>query len=499
MMDGFRPAGQHSALLALDVGTSGCKGAIYQPDGQLLAEASAGYTVQRPAPWYVEQQPDDWWNAAAQVCHQLLEQAPVSAVAGIGLCGQVPTMLLVDEAGRALGPAITWQDRRAEAEAVWLREQVGAEHLRAWLGLDLPVDAGWPPARLLWWQRHQPASIRRARHVLMAKDYLLLRLTGVFASDAWSAKGLIHLLTGAAPPAYYARLGLPSTLAPPIRAPYTVAGAVTPEAAAVTGLRAGTPVVTGWSDALCGMAGAGAFQTAGVAFNLTGTSEIVGCSGAQPTAGLLFIPGEISGGTAVGYGPTQSGGDSLAWFGEWTGAGFDAAAAAAESVRAGESEVVFLPYLQGERAPLWDTAARGAFFGLLRQHTLGHGSRAVMEGVVMSVRHILETCGVMPGSDTVVRAAGGGTRLKVWNQIRADVLGLTVEIVEQSSATTLGAAMLAAVGAGLYPDLSAASAMIRIERACTPDAALAAHYNRLYRQFRAAYPLMKAMFAADEG
>lgn len=483
-------------LLALDIGTSSCKGAVYQPDGQLAAEASAAYSVQRPAPLTVEQQPDDWWSAVVTVCRELLQSVPAASIAGIGLCGQVPTMLLVNDAGQALGAAITWQDRRAEAEAVWLREQVGADRLREWLGLDLPVDAGWPPARLLWWQRHQPEVISRARHVLMAKDYILLRLTGTFASDAWSAKGLIHLLAGSAPPAYYDLLGLPPTLAPPIIPPQEVAGSITADAAALTGLLPGTPVVTGWSDALCGMAGAGAFQKAGIAFNLTGTSEIVGYSGGQPAAGLLSIPAPISGGVGVVYGPTQSGGDSLTWFADWTGAGFAVVAAAAENIPAGESDIVFLPYLQGERAPIWDTAARGAFFGLLRQHTLGHGSRAVMEGVAMSVRHILETCGVVPGSDTVVRAAGGGTRLAVWNQIRADVLGLPVEIIEQTNATTLGAAMLAAVGAGLYPDLSAAAAMVRIEAVYTPNTTLTGHYDRLYRQFRAAYPLLKDMLAA---
>ncbi len=229
-------------ILALDVGTSSCKGAIYARDGRLSAEASASYTVQRPAQMWAEQKPDDWWTAAMAVCRTLLQQADPAQVAGVGLSGQVPTMALIDADGDALGPAITWQDRRAEAEAVWLREQVTREQFRAWLGLDLPIDAGWPPARMLWWQRHQPESISKARRVLMAKEFVLRRLTGREASDAWSAKGLAHLLTHEAPADFYALLGVPASLAPEILPPFEVAGRVTEAAAAQTGLRAGTPV-----------------------------------------------------------------------------------------------------------------------------------------------------------------------------------------------------------------------------------------------------------------
>lgn len=482
-------------VLALDVGTSSCKGAVYCRDGILVAQASEGYGIQRPAPMWVEQQPDDWWQAAQTVCWQLVREVGPESIAGVGLSGQVPTMLLVDEAGNALAPAITWQDRRAEAEAAWLRENVSLDQLRDWLGMDLPVDAGWPPARMLWWRRNQPDLLAQARGVLMAKDYLLLKLTGAFASDAWSAKGLIHLLTGSAPETYYQTLDISASVAPLISAPYAALGVVTDEAARLTGLRAGTPVVTGMSDALCGMAGTGAFSNPDIAFNLTGTSDITGCSGKSAVSGLLFIPAEITGDVAVLYGPTQSGGDSLAWFAEWVGMPIESVIGVAEATTAGASDLIFLPYLQGERAPLWDTSARGAFIGLMRQQGMGEGARAVMEGVAMSARHILELCDISPSPERVVRVAGGGARVPLWNQIRADVLGMTVEVIEQQNVATLGAAMLAAVGAGLYVDLSAASAMVRIETTYTPAPVLREHYERLYGRFRAAYPALKPVLA----
>ena len=487
-------AGKRNLLLALDIGTTSCKGAVYQVDGSLMAEASYSYSVQRPNELWVEQKPQDWWLGVSEVCQHLLQQVAAEDIAGIGLSGQVPTMLLIDKEGEPLNSAITWQDRRAEAEAKWLNEHIGQQQLTDWLGLELPLDAGWPPARLLWWSRHQPELIARAQAVLMAKDFILFKLTGRICSDAWSSKGIVHLLTGEAPSEYYDALNIPVAIAPEILAPYTVAGKVSAEASASIGLEKGTPVITGWSDALCGMAGTGSFQKSKIAFNLTGTSEIIGCSDVKPSPGLLHIPADVTDGIDILYGPTQSGGDSLVWLAEWTNSEIEQLIAAAAEVPPYECNLIFLPYLNGERAPIWDSDARGAFLGLLRSHELGHASRAVMEGVAMSVRHILETCQIFPSETQIVRAAGGGTRSHVWNQIRADVLGMTLEVVAQHNATTLGAAMLAAVGTGFYSDLSEAAAMVDVENVYFPSSQLRDHYDQLYKQFRTAYPVLKTVF-----
>ncbi len=485
-------------LLALDLGTSGCKGALYDAGGVLLAEASQPYPVARPAPLWVEQDPALWWEAACAVCRRLTADGAAASIAAVGLSGQVPTMLLVDDSGTPLAPAITWQDRRADAEAAWLREHVGAAQLADWLGLDMPIDAGWPPARLLWWRRQQPDLLARAHRVLMARDFLTLRLTGEFCSDAWSAKGLAHLLTGEAPAAYYAMLDIPPALAPRILPPTAVAGTVQSAAAALTGLLPGTPVVVGWSDALCGMAGTGAVGSDGLAFNITGTSEIVGRSGDRPTPGLLHIPAALTGGAPIIYGPTQSGGDSLVWFAQWLGSAGEIGQVStlAASAPPGAAGLLFLPYLQGERAPIWDTAARGAFVGLRRQHGPAHGARAVLEGVAMSVRHVLETAGTPRGSDAVLRVTGGSSRADLWNQIRADVTGMQVEVLEQTDASTLGAAMLAAIGAGLYQDLAAAGAMVRVRALHPPNAAHRDLYDALYGAYRTLYPALQPIFAS---
>jgi xylulokinase len=209
----------------------------------------------------------------------------------------------------------------------------------------------------------------------------------------------------------------------------------------------------------------------------------------------MHVPAAVTGSTPVLYGPTQSSGDSLVWFAEFVGRPVTEIMALAATAPAGAGGVIFLPYLAGERAPLWDSAARGALVGLHREHGAGVGARAVLEGVAMSVRHVLETCGVVPDPNRTLRVAGGGARDAVWNQIRADVTGLTVEVVEQSEATLLGAAMLGAVGAGLYPDLPAASAMIQIGHHVAPDPARSDLYQTLYARYRALYPALTGVFS----
>ncbi|MFN8380193.1 MAG: FGGY family carbohydrate kinase, partial [Anaerolineae bacterium] len=223
-------------ILALDVGTGSLKGALYSlADGSLIAEHSVGYGLQRPQPMWVEQSPADWWSAVQTTCQALCTDAYVAHIRAVGLTGQVPTMVLVDREGQAVAPAISWQDRRAEAEALWLRREVGAGQLADWLGLDMPIDPGWPPARLLWLARYRPDWIAQSHKILLAKDYIGCQLTGTFCSDAWSAKGLAHLSTGEPPAGYYERIGFPAALAPSILPAHQIIGGVTPAASARTG------------------------------------------------------------------------------------------------------------------------------------------------------------------------------------------------------------------------------------------------------------------------
>ena len=495
-----RSAKPHPQVIGLDVGTTSCKAGLFDSHGQLLALASAGYPVDRPRPGFVEQDPERYWAAAVQCLRELLAspRADVARLAGLSSCGQAPTMLLLDAGGLPVRPAILWQDTRAVAEAEALARDPGTDTLARWMGVRWPVDASLPLARLLWLKRHEPDTLAHTAVTFQPKDLVHLRLTGRAATDPWSAKGLAHQGTYQPIDAIREMAGLDRSILPPTLPSGAVMGTVSAGGAATTGLPEGLPVAAGWTDALAAMLGAGAFGRAGLAADVSGTSEVVGlCLPERPrdTGALLAAP-VLDTGRWVLYGPTQASGGSFGWalaaIGPQppdAGAALDAAAA----VAAGAEGLIFLPYLEGERAPLWDPRARGAFIGLSSGHGQAHLFRAVLEGVACSVRHILNLAEGLAGLPAEeVRVAGGGARLALWNQIKADVVGRPVVPGATSENGVLGAAMLAALGAGLYAGVTAAGeAMVQVHSPLAPRAEHRDVYDRAFRRYAALYPRLR--------
>lgn len=495
-------------LLGIDIGTSSCKVAVYDARGNLLVQASQPYEVHRPGPYMAEQDPEDWWEAASKSVQEVLARGSIcpADIAGIGLSGQTPTQVFVDSTGRAVRPAIIWEDSRAQSEAEWIRQNIGMEKMRAFLGMYLPIEPTWPPARLLWVARHEPDTLERTGAVLQPKDFVGLRLTGARFSDAWSSKGLVSVADGRTSSRYLELLCLPDHIIPSIYKPFEVVGVVRREAAEVTGLREGIPVVAGWSDALCGVLASGCFARPGIGFNVTGTSEIVGlsCGDVSDTAGLVPIPGHILGTAGALYGPTQSGGASLAWFkesfmllqshGELEDAdAFRIIEEEAALAPAGCSGLIFLPYLQGERAPIWDPDAKGAFVGITGSHRTSHFVRAVMEGVAYSVRHVLETAERGSGLKAEeIRISGGASRSALWTQMRADVTGCPVRRLKVLETSTLGAAILASVGARVFTSLREATEnMVHVEETVEPSDRTHEVYDKLFQLYKRLYPALK--------
>ncbi|HHY46984.1 MAG TPA: hypothetical protein GX506_06770 [Firmicutes bacterium] len=495
-------------FLGIDIGTSSCKVAVYDTKGNLVVQASRPYGVHRPGPYMAEQDPEDWWEAASQSIREVLARGVVhpADIAGIGLSGQTPTQVFVDSTGKAVRPAIIWEDSRAQSEAEWIRQNIGTEKMKAFLGMYLPIEPTWPPARLLWVARHEPTTLERTRTVLQPKDFVGLRLTGVRFSDAWSSKGLVSVADGRISSDYLRLLCLPDHIVPDTYRPFEVVGSVRPEAAEATGLREGTPVVAGWSDALCGVLASGCFARPGIGFNVTGTSEIVGisCGDVSDTAGLVPVPGHLLGTAGALYGPTQSGGASLAWFKE----GFMSIQSSGEledtdvfrliekeaaMAPAGSCGLIFLPYLQGERAPIWDPDAKGAFVGITRSHRAAHFIRAVMEGVAYSVRHVLETAEHGSGLKAQeIRISGGASRNALWTQMRADVTGCPVRRLKVLETSTLGAAMLASVGARVYSNLQEATEnMVHVEESIEPSDRMHEVYDQMFQVYKRLYPALK--------
>jgi xylulokinase len=427
--------------LGLDLGTSSLKAAVVGDDGRLLGVARASYPT-HAAGAVVEQDARDYDGALAAVLQDLGDHLP--GVEGVGLVGQTPTLVLVDDHGEPVAPAIVWRDARAAAEAGELEARFGAG-ARPLVGMDLPWSPSFPPARLLWLAHHASGVQARTRWVLQPKDFLGHRLTGAIASDPWSSKGLCDVRTSAPATELLAALGWSDHVVPPIRPAWEPLGAVR---AAAHGLRAGVPVSVGWSDALAGMLAVGAFD-APTAFVISGTSDIAGISAHREpvdSSGLLSIPSTCAP-LPVVYGPTQSSGGSVDWWARILGVEPDDLVALA--AKADGSAPVFTPYLAGERAPLWNDTVRGALMGLDAGHGRAELARGVLLGVALSGRHVLDTAAERLGAPFAeVRTAGRDALDDTWAAIRRTTLGVPVRRLAHPDPSCLGAAMLGALASG---------------------------------------------------
>jgi len=490
---------QRTLLLGLDVGTSGCKAALYALDGEVVALASAPLRTERPHPGYVEQDPDGIWSAAADAIRAAIRQTDVqpAEVLGVGVCGHSPTLILLDAAGRPARPAILWQDTRAGAEARELAAALGPRWAEL-LGAHFPVTPSFAPARLLWIRRHEPEALSRARRAIETKDYVNYRLTGVVASDHWSSKGLAHLVTGRLVPAWPDLLGIHADLVPELAEPHRAIGEVTPKAAAELGLRVGTPVAAGWTDGLASMVGTGTFVGGGLGYFVSGTSDTIGTvvSGA-PTGDRRLFEVPAPAGRRVVMGPNQCGGASLAWFADrFLGGDVGRALELAATAPPGAGGLVFLPYLEGERTPIWDERARGVFFGLTTAHGPAELARAILEGVAASDRHIVETIEEVAGVAIERLRTAGGASGGFWGQVKADMLGRPLEATSEQPGT-LGSAILAGVAAAVWPDIDAATrAVVAVSSRIEPNPGLRSTCDDVYQTYRALYPRLKDLWGS---
>lgn len=478
-------------LVGIDVGTTSVKATLFDEGGAALRTFAAPYPTARPAAGFAEQSPDDWTSRVIAALVQLSDGLPQGAVAAVGLTSQVNTHVFLDGNGAPLMPAITWQDGRAGAEAAELDARISAEERIGWWGAPLPIDASHPLARALWLQRHRPDLWARTRWLMAPKDYCILKLTGEATADPMTAFGLIDQSLGYVPRLLALVPGIGDRL-PPLRGFTQSAGRIR------QGLPlAGTPMVTGAMDAWAGLIGTGALAD-GDCMYLSGTSEIVGLvSGARhPAAGVVAFPTCES--ITLHAGPTQAGGASLAWLSNLTGrapSDLSALVAAADSHR---PTPLFLPHLQGERAPIWDIGARGAFIGLDGSMGPAELTRAVFEGVASSVRWLLEALESSAGRPAArFSMAGGGAASDPWCQIRADMLGRPIRRLKTLDAGVLGAAILAGVGTGTFSSIGeAAGRLVVTDRVFEPDPSRRQRMDFLYGEYRALYAALKPFNAA---
>lgn len=433
--------------LGIDVGTSATRVSIVG-DGEAVV-ASAGYDAVRRSDGSAEQDPMAW-SAALQEALRATG-ADLGSIAGIGLCGQTPTLVLVSDAGRPVRPAMTWQDTRARAEAAQLAAQFGDPE--PVIGTNLPWSAANLPAKLAWLARHEAGSVRATRWLLQPKDLLGLQLTGEPSSDPWSSKGICRVSDGEPAVDVLAACGWPAEACPPIAPAFTVRGEVTRAAADQFGLPPGIPVTVGWSDALAETLAAGCYERSS-AFVFSGTSAIVGApvpSGPHSAAGLFTVPQTCAPAPLL-YGPTQSSGGSIAWVSRLLGCQPSEIPALAATAASAHPAPTFVPYLSGERAPLWNSDVRGLLLGLSAEHGPAEVARAVLTGTLLSARHVLDIVEEASGRPiTEIEFAGRGSADSAWQSLALETLGARVRLHLDADLSARGAAIMAAIMASEPP------------------------------------------------
>jgi xylulokinase len=496
-------------LLGIDSGTSGCKITVFDFAGRVGATATGMYHTDYPQTGYAEQDAGEWWKVICAEIQGLIHRQGVNPeeIAAIGVDGISWVCLPVDRKGQPLHKAMIWLDRRAEKQAAWMRETIGAELLVNLNGN--PVDPAYIVPKILWLRENEPEIYRQTAKFLQSNSYIAYQLTGMYSQDYSQGYGFhfFDIAKGLWNEAVAEQMGVSLDLMAPFFQCHSVVGTVTPRAAAESGLSAGIPVVAGGLDAACCTLGAGVIKSGQ-------TQEQGGQAGGMS---ILLDKPRIHPELILGYhvipdlwllqGGTVGGGGTLKWFNQELGyyeqqlgrdtnkSSFEIMSEEAAGVRPGGDGLVFLPYMAGERSPLWNSKARGVLFGLSFDKTRAHLIRAIMEGVGFSLQHNLQTAEAVNAFVNELISVGGAANSRIWTQIKADITGKPIHVPFSDHATTLGAALLAGVGAGVYPDFDAAVRQtVRIQRTHFPDPANHTTYQKYYSLYLELYQKLRESY-----
>ena len=500
---------REALLLGVDVGTTGAKAALFDLNGRLESMGQAEYEVQHIRPAWVEQRPEDWWQAVGVAVRQALQGVAYGPerVAAMAVSSQAPSLIALGQSGKPLRPALIWMDRRAEAEAAHLSETIGFENICRVTG-NRP-DAFYVAAKLLWYKTHEPTLFARTARFVQINGYINYQLTGAFSMDPVHA-ALLQLRdysTGEWSAALCDACGVDPCQFPDLAACHQIIGQVSREAAEATGLKAGVPVMTGTADGAAAALEAGVTRP-GIAAEMTGTSTVLlmpKTAGAREPA-FINMPHALPG-LDLQLGAMVASGASLRWFrrefglaeahggNPYEGNPYEHLTNEASTAPAGSDGVIFLPYMMGERSPLWHTNARGVFFGLSLATPRAAIVRSILEGAAYALRHNAEVAARAGVQIQEVRSVGGGARSDLWNQMKADVLGIPVSLPEVSAGAPFGDALLAGMGIGLYPDPDKSiRTMVRIRKQYEPVEERRQLYGEFYQVFRRIYEHLREDF-----
>lgn len=491
-----------TALLAVDLGTETVRACLVASDGRITHSARCTLDLHTPRPGWAEQDPDQWWEAAASAIREVLQRSGGAAgVAAVGVCGQMHGPVPVTSDGATLpGPVQLWCDKRPADLVAALAARAEAGNLSRIAGN--PPAPAWMGFKIAWERAHRPDRYACAWKFLTPKDFLNFRLTGIAATDYSEASGsfLMDARTQTWSDVLADALGVDPRVLPEIRPADHVIGQVTAEAAERTELRRGTPVVAGGGDMLCLLLGA-AITRPGRACDTTGTASVLSVFSREPVPDPRVmnlhhvIPGWIA------FGICDSGGGALRWFkellfedSEVPSDAYGRLDRAAADVGPGARGLFFFPYLQGERT-LGSPHARGVLLGLTPAHGRGAVARAIMEGVALELRRALEAMTASGLTVREMRTIGGGARSPLWSAIKSDVYHLPVRSLAEFEGGVLGAAILAGVGAGLFADaVEAADHLAVLDATFDPAPDRVARYDAVYRTFVRLHDLLQPGF-----
>jgi len=504
-------------VLAYDLGTTGNKATIFDNEGRLVASVFADYQTHYSDGLFVEQEPEDWWDAICNATNKLLEASKINKLdfACLTFSGQMMGCLPVDKNGEPLGRALIWADQRGVKQAERLISRLGEEYIYRTVGHR--PNASYSAAKIMWIKDNEPDRFKRTYKFLQAKDFIAAKMTGNFYTDYSDASGTnlfdINNLTWS--DEIIEAAGIAKDTLPEAVPSTKIVGKLKKSVALELGLTEGIPVVIGGGDGCCAAAGAGVIAPRrGAAYNYLGSSSWIGLATEKPIIDpqlRTFNWVHVVPGLYTPTGTMQAAGTSYQWFKECLCpmevqeakdkgcSPYQIMDEEAATVSAGSNNLIYLPYLIGERSPYWNSSAKAAFVGLSIQHTRSHMIRAVMEGVAFNLKIILDAFTSQGAEINEVCLIGGGAKGKVWRQILADIYKKELIIPYLlDEATSMGAALTGGVGIGLYNGFSFANKMLKVNEIVKPNKRNYAIYSKLYELFREVYISLEPNFKIME-
>lgn len=501
-------------LLGVDIGTSACKVAVFNKEGHVLASATGDYQVYYPNPGWAEQDPDEWWEAVCSAIKEIFATSDVKPeeIKGVGVDGQSWSAIPIDKNGKVLANTPIWMDTRAKNICERLNNSVGADNIFQIAGNSL--QPSYSTAKILWYKENMPDMYSRIFKILQSNSFIVYRFTEVCSQDMSQGYGLhcFDMRTGTWDKEMCEKLGIPFSFLSDIYECCDVVGTVTKKASDECGLAVGTPVVAGALDAACGTLGAGVIhpgETQEQGGQAGGMSICLEEYAADPR---LILSYHAVKGQWLLQGGTVGGGGVMRWMEQEFGAyersiskeigksSFDQFNEVAEKIPAGAEGVIFLPYMSGERSPIWDPEAKGVFYGLDFSKTKAHMIRAAMEGVAFSLKHNLDI-GEQTGAYVAeLLAMGGSANSLLWTQIKSDVTGKPITVPSSDTATGLGAVILAGVGIGMYDSFEEAVELtVKKTRHHEPDMKKHQEYQKYYEIYLELYENLKGTMKKSGG